>query len=175
MAAMQDTPNRRHLPLRPPLRKRDGHHAHVTNEELFFDLALEDLTRAAKLLRPIYDRTDGVDGWVSLEVSPLLAHDAAATVNAAKELHARANEPNLFIKIPGTREGLRAIEDAIFAAVGVELHAHEVGELLLNRRPREDVLFVQPAVGACVAREVDKQRLVFGLGLSQRRGIVGQE
>jgi transaldolase len=92
-----------------------------SGEELFFDLALEDLTRAATLMRPIYDRTDGVDGWVSLEVSPLLAHDAAATVNAAKELHTRADQPNLFIKIPGTREGLGAIEDAIFAGVPVNV------------------------------------------------------
>jgi transaldolase len=90
-------------------------------EELFFDLALEDLTQAAKLFRPIHDRTDGADGWVSLEVSPLLAHDAAATVRAAKELHAQADQPNLFIKIPGTREGLRAIEDAIFAGIPVNV------------------------------------------------------
>jgi len=90
-------------------------------EELFFDLALEDLTRAAKLFRPMYDRTDRVDGWVSLEVSPLLAHDAAATVNAATKLHTRADQPNLFIKIPGTREGLRAIEDAIFAGIPVNV------------------------------------------------------
>src|ERR1700730_11678216 len=84
-------------------------------EELFFDLAIEDLTRAAKLLRPIHDRTNGVDGWVSLEVSPLLAHDAAATVAAAKDLHTQADQPNLFIKIPGTREGLSAIEETIFS------------------------------------------------------------
>jgi transaldolase len=92
-----------------------------SGEALFFDLALEDLTRAAQLFRPIYDRTDGVDGWVSLEVSPLLAHDSTATVNAAKELHTRADQPNLFIKIPGTLEGLRAIEDAIFAGIPVNV------------------------------------------------------
>ena len=84
-------------------------------EELFFELALEDLTRAADLCRPIYDRTDGVDGWVSLEVSPLLAYDTASTLAAAKDLFARAGRPNLFIKIPGTSEGLPAIEEAIFA------------------------------------------------------------
>jgi transaldolase len=72
-----------------------------TGEELFFELELEDLTRAADLLRPIYDLTDGVDGWVSLEVSPLLAHDTASTLAAAKSLHARAGRPNLLIKIPG--------------------------------------------------------------------------
>jgi transaldolase len=73
---------------------------------LFFELALEDLRQAADLFRPIHDRTNGVDGWVSLEVSPLLAHDTAGTVAAAKELHAQAGRPNLFIKIPGTKEGI---------------------------------------------------------------------
>src|SRR5262249_4395358 len=82
---------------------------------IFFDIALEDLTRAADLFRPIYDRTDGVDGWVSLEVSPVLAYDTAGTLAAAKELYARAGRPNLFIKIPGTKEGLLAVEEAIFA------------------------------------------------------------
>ena len=99
-----------------------------SGEELFFELALEDLTRAADLFRPIYDRTNGVDGWVSLEVSPLLAHDTASTVAAAKSLHARAGRPNLFIKIPGTKEGLPAIEEAIFAGVPINvtlLFSHE--------------------------------------------------
>jgi len=90
-------------------------------EELFFNLALEDITRAAKLFRPIYDKTNGVDGWVSLEVSPLLAHDTASTVSEAKDLHARAAQPNLFIKIPGTKEGLPAIEEAIFAGIPVNV------------------------------------------------------
>jgi len=90
-------------------------------EDLFFDLALEDLTRAADLFRPINDRTAGVDGWVSLEVSPLLAHDAASTLGAAKKLFARAARPNLFIKIPGTKEGVPAIEEAIFAGVPVNV------------------------------------------------------
>ena len=92
-----------------------------SGEELFFDLALEDLTRAADLFRPIWDRTRGVDGWVSLEVSPLLAHDTASTLAAAKALHARAGRPNLLIKIPGTREGLPAIEEAIFAGVPINV------------------------------------------------------
>src|ERR671918_692362 len=92
-----------------------------TGEELFFELALEDLTRAADLFRPIYDRTNGVDGWVSLEVSPLLAHDTASTLAAAKALHARAGRPNLFIKIPGTTEGLPAIEEAIFAGIPINV------------------------------------------------------
>ena len=90
-------------------------------EELFFELALEDLTRAADLFRPIYDRTNGVDGWVSLEVSPLLAYDTARTLAAAKELHARSGRPNMFIKIPGTREGLPAIEEAIFSGIPINV------------------------------------------------------
>jgi transaldolase len=80
-----------------------------SSEELFFELALEDITQAADLFRPIWHKTNGVDGWVSLEVSPLLAHDTASTLAAARNLHARAGWPNLFIKIPGTREGLPAI------------------------------------------------------------------
>ena len=92
-----------------------------TDEGLFFDLALDDLTRAADLFRPVHNRTNGVDGWVSLEVSPLLAHDTASTIAAAKELSARAGRANLFIKIPGTREGLPAIEEAIFAGVPVNV------------------------------------------------------
>jgi len=92
-----------------------------SGEKLFFELALEDLRQAADLFRPIYDRTCGVDGWVSLEVSPLLAHDTKSTIGAAKELHAQAQRPNLFIKIPGTPEGLPAIEEAIFAGVPVNV------------------------------------------------------
>src|SRR2546429_585022 len=92
-----------------------------SGEDLFFELALEDLTRAADLFRPIWDRTRGVDGWVSLEVSPLLAHDTATTLAAAKTLHARAGRPNLLMKIPGTKEGLPAIEEAIFAGVPINV------------------------------------------------------
>jgi transaldolase len=92
-----------------------------SSEELFFDLALEDLTRAADLFRPIHDRTNGVDGWVSLEVSPLLAYDTANTLAAAKDLHARAGRPNLMIKIPGTEEGLPAIEEAIFSGIPINV------------------------------------------------------
>jgi transaldolase len=92
-----------------------------TGEELFFTLALDDITRAARLFRPIYDETNGVDGWVSLEVSPLLAHDTASTVREVKDLHAQAAQPNLFIKIPGTKEGLAAIEESIFAGIPVNV------------------------------------------------------
>jgi transaldolase len=92
-----------------------------SGEKLFFELALEDLKQAADLFRPVYDRTCGVDGWVSLEVSPLLAHDTKSTIEAAKNLHAQARCPNIFIKIPGTPEGLPAIEEAIFAGVPVNV------------------------------------------------------
>ncbi len=92
-----------------------------SGEALFFDLALADITEAADLFRPIHNRTDSVDGWVSLEVSPLLAHDTASTLREAKDLSARAARPNVFIKIPGTREGLPAIEEAIFAGVPINV------------------------------------------------------
>lgn len=91
------------------------------SEDLFFDLAQSDLAQAAELFRSIHDQTDGVDGWVSLEVSPLLAYDTKATIDAAKKLHAQANRSNLFIKIPGTPEGIPAIEEAIFAGVPVNV------------------------------------------------------
>lgn len=92
-----------------------------SGEEAFFDLALDDITRAADLFRPIHDKTAGVDGFVSLEVSPLLVRDTAATLAQAKELHSRGDRPNLFIKIPGTPEGLPAIEEAIFAGIPVNV------------------------------------------------------
>ncbi len=85
------------------------------------DLALDDLTRAADLFRPIHVESDGMDGWVSMEVSPLLAHDAVATVAAALAIQKQAGRPNLFVKIPGTREGLVAIEEAIFLGVPVNV------------------------------------------------------
>jgi transaldolase len=92
-----------------------------SGEKLFFELALEDVTEAADLFRPVYDQTCGVDGCVSLEVSPLLAHDTESTVAEAKDLYARAQRPNLLIKIPGTKEGLPAIEEAIFAGIPVNV------------------------------------------------------
>ena len=92
-----------------------------SGEPMFFELAIEDLTAAADIFRPIHERTDGVDGWVSLEVSPLLANDTAATIRAAATLHRQANRPNLFIKIPGTPEGLSAIEQSIFSGVAVNV------------------------------------------------------
>jgi transaldolase len=95
--------------------------AGLSNEEIFFELALDDITGAADLFRPIHERTNGVDGWVSLEVSPLLAHDSKTTLAEARDLARRANRPNVFIKIPGTKEGLPAIEEAIFAGIPVNV------------------------------------------------------
>ncbi len=92
-----------------------------TIEEIFFALALEDLQAAADLFRPVFDATDGVDGWVSLEVSPLIANDSVKTIQAAAQLHKAAARPNLFIKIPGTDEGLVAIEESIFNGVPVNV------------------------------------------------------
>ena len=127
----------------------------TAGEELFFELALEDLTRAADLFRPIWDRTRGVDGWVSLEVSPLLAHDTARTLAAAKTLHARAGRPNLLIKIPGTKEGLPAIEEATFAGVPINvtlLFSHEhylaAADAFLRGIERRVAAGLQPEVGS---------------------------
>jgi transaldolase len=93
----------------------------LSGEGLFVELALEDLRRAADLFRPEFDRTRGIDGWVSMEVSPLLANDTKATLEAAKHIHKLADRPNLYVKIPGTPEGVPAIEEAIFAGVPVNV------------------------------------------------------
>ena len=92
-----------------------------SGEGLFFELAIEDLRQAADLFRPVHDLTAGMDGWVSLEVSPSLAYDAASTIKEAVRLHAQAQRPNLFIKIPGTSEGHVAIEEAVFRGVPVNV------------------------------------------------------
>jgi transaldolase len=92
-----------------------------SGEKLFFELAIEDLCQAADLFRPVHDRTAGLDGWVSLEVSPLLAYDTRATIAAAKELHAQAGRPNVMIKIPGTSQGLPAIEESIFVGIPINV------------------------------------------------------
>lgn len=99
----------------------EGSRKGKSGESLFFDLALDDITQAADLFWPIYNQTSGVDGWASLEVPPSLAYDATKTLSAAKDLFARAGRPNVFIKIPGTKEGLQAIEDAIFAGVPINV------------------------------------------------------
>src|SRR5215470_15682365 len=92
-----------------------------SGEALFLELALEDLVRATDIFRPVHERTAGVDGWASLEVSPLLAYDTKATIAAAKDLYNRAKRPNLYIKIPGTKEGLPAIEESIFAGIPINV------------------------------------------------------
>ena len=134
---------------------REGLAEGKSGEGLFFDLALDDLTRAADLFRPVHNRTNGVDGWVSLEVSPLLAHDTASTLAAAKALSARAERPNLFIKIPGTKEGLPAIEEAIFAGVPVNVtllfsreHYVAAAEAYLRGIERRIAAGLNPQVGS---------------------------
>jgi transaldolase len=127
----------------------------LSGEKLFFEIALEDLRRAADIFRSIWDRTDGVDGWVSLEVSPLLAYDTAKTISAAKELFARAARPNLFIKIPGTKQGLPAIEEAIFAGIPVNVtllfsreHYVAAGDAFLRGIERRVDAGLKPEVGS---------------------------
>jgi transaldolase len=100
---------------------REKAQAGLAGEDLFIELALEDLRRAADLFRPEFDRTRGVDGWVSMEVSPLLANDTKTTIAAALRIHKQANRPNLYVKIPGTPAGVPAIEEAIFAGVPVNV------------------------------------------------------
>src|SRR5256712_6968891 len=126
-----------------------------SGEDVIFELALEDLTQAADLFRPIWDRTSRVDGWVSLEVSPMLAHDTASTLTAAKTLHARARRSNLLIKIPGTKEGLPAIEEAIFAGIPINvtlLFSHEqyvaAAEAFLRGIERRVAAGLDPEVGS---------------------------
>jgi transaldolase len=100
---------------------RDKVKAGQSGEALFLELALEDLRRAATLFRPIFDATAGVDGWVSMEVSPLLANDTAGSIEAAARIYRQADRPNLFVKIPGTPEGIPAIEESIFAGVPINV------------------------------------------------------
>jgi transaldolase len=126
-----------------------------SGEDLFFDLAVEDLRRAADLFAPIHQRTDGVDGWVSLEVSPLLAYDTGRTVSAAKALHAKAGRPNLFIKIPGTPEGLPAVTEAIAAGIPVNVtllfsadHYRAAAGAYLDGVERRVAAGLDPAVGS---------------------------
>jgi transaldolase len=134
-----------------------------SGEKLFFELAIEDLSQAADMFRPVWDRTNGVDGWVSLEVSPLLAYDAASTSTAARELHARAQRSNLFIKIPGTEEGLPAIEQSIFAGVPVNVtllfsreHYVAAAEAYLRGIERRIAAGLNPDVGSVASLFVSR-------------------
>jgi transaldolase len=153
-----------------------------SGEETFFPLALADLTRAADLFHPIFARTDGVDGWVSLEVSPLLAHDTNSTLTAALDLHKRAGKPNLFIKIPGTAEGLPAIEAAIFAGVPVNvtlLFSREqyfaAAEAYLRGVERRIAAGLNPAVASVASLFVSRWDVAVGgkipAELTNRLGI----
>ena len=168
-----------------------------SDETLFFDLALSDLTRAADLFRPIHDRTNGVDGWVSLEVSPLLAHDTAQTIAAAKDLFARAARPNLLIKIPGTKEGLPAIEEAIFAGIPINVtllfsreHYVAAAEAFLRGIERRIDAGLNPNIGSVASLFVsrwdvavmdkvpDELRDQLGIAIAKRtykayRGLLG--
>lgn len=162
----------------------------LAGEELFFELAIEDLRRAADLFLPIHQRTNGVDGWVSLEVSPLLAYDTARTVDAARVLHARAERPNLFIKIPGTPQGLPAITAAIAAGVPVNVtllfsadHYLAAADAFLKGIEQRVAEGLDPAVGsvasvfmsrwdAAVAKQVPtdlKDMLALAVGLDVYR------
>jgi transaldolase len=152
-----------------------------SGEALFLELALEDVTRAAKLFRPIHDQTDGVDGWVSLEVSPLLAYDTASTLAEAKDLSRRAGQPNLFIKIPGTKEGLPAIEEAIFAGVPINvtlLFSREqyvaAAEAYLHGVERRIDAGLNPAVGSVASLFVSRwDAAVMGKVPDSLRGKLG--
>src|SRR5215475_6265248 len=134
---------------------RDKMRQNRSVETLFFELAVEDLTQAADLFRPIHERTDGIDGWVSLEVSPTLAYDTASTLAQARELHAQAGRSNLFIKIPGTQEGLPAIEEAIFAGIPINVtllfsreHYVSAAEAFLRGIERRIDAGLNPGVGS---------------------------
>src|ERR1700742_4134347 len=146
-----------------------------SGETLFFQLAIEDLAQAADLFRPIWDRTNGVDGWVSLEVSPLLAHDTVSTIAAAKELHAQARRPNLFIKIPGTKEGLPAIEESIFAGVPVNVtllfsreHYLAAAEAYLRGIERRIAAGLNPDVGSVASLFVSRWDVAVASKVPQR-------
>lgn len=153
-----------------------------SGEDLFFDLALDDLRRAAEMFQPIFARTDGVDGWVSLEVSPLLAHDTDSTLAAARDLHQRGRKPNLFIKIPGTPEGLLAIEAATFAGIPVNvtlLFSREqyvaAADAYLRGIERRITAGLNPAVGSVASLFVSRWDVAVGgkvpAELANRLGI----
>ena len=132
-----------------------------SGEELYFELSLEDLVHAADLLRPIYDQTEGVDGWVSLEVSPLLTHDADRIFTAAVDLCARGRRPNFFITIPGTKEGLSAVEEAIFAGVPVNVsllyslkHYQAAAGAFLRGIERRIAVGLNPNVGSVASMSI---------------------
>jgi transaldolase len=156
--------------------------AGLAGEELFVELALEDLRRAADLFRPIFDRTHGIDGWVSMEVSPLLANDTQTTIDAALRIHKQADRPNLYVKIPGTPAGVPAIEAAIFAGVPVNVtllfsreHYLRVAEAYMRGIERRIAAGLDPRIGSVASLFVSRwDRAVAGKvpqELSNRLGI----
>jgi transaldolase len=137
--------------------------AGLSGEELFVELALEDLRRAADLFRPIFDRTQGIDGWVSMEVSPLLANDTQTTIDAALRIHKQADRPNLYVKIPGTPAGVPAIEAAIFAGVPVNVtllfsreHYLRVAEAYMRGIERRIAAGLDPRIGSVASLFVSR-------------------
>lgn len=93
----------------------------LNDEALFFELAIQDIQQAADLFLPVFHKTNGLDGFVSIEVSPLLAYDTESTLKSAREIHRKVNRPNVFIKIPGTPEGVPAIEAAIAEGIPINV------------------------------------------------------
>lgn len=142
---------------------REKTRAGKSGEDLFFELALEDLTKAADLFYPEHTASDGLDGWVSLEVSPLLANDTTASLHAAKQLYMQAKRPNLFIKIPGTPAGIPAIEEAIFAGVPINVtllfsheHYHAAAEAYMRGIERRIAAGLHPEVGSVASLFVSR-------------------
>ena len=175
---------------------REKAKAGLSGEALFFELAIEDLQRAADLFLPIHERTHGIDGWCSLEVSPELAYDTEKTVAAAKDLHERAGRRNLFIKIPGTDEGLPAIEEAIAAGVPVnvtllfdEAHYRAAADAYMKGIERRVAHNQDPFVGSVASVFISrwdssvsesvpdelKNDLGLAIGLDVYRGVQGAE
>src|SRR5712691_904366 len=172
----------------------------LAEEDIFFDLAIEDLQAAADLFRPIWSRTNGVDGWVSLEVSPRIAYDPESTIEAAVDLHAKAERPNLFIKIPATAEGLPAIEEAIFAGVPINVtllfsreHYLATAEAYMRGIERRVDAGLDPAVGSVASvfvsrwdtahestEQPDEQHNMLGIAMAKRtynayRGVLDSD
>ncbi len=135
----------------------------LVGEELFFELVLEDVRHAADLFRPVYDQTDGMDGWVSLNVSPFLAYDTINTLNAVKDLYVRARRPNILIAIPGTRENLPVVEEAILAGVPVNVtllfsceHYLAASEAFLRGIERRITAGLKPNVGSVASLSISR-------------------
>jgi transaldolase len=173
--------------------------AGLAGESLFLELALEDLRRAADLFRPTFVKSGAMDGWVSMEVSPLLLEDANTTVSVAAQIHRDANRPNLFVKIPGTQAGLTAIEESIFAGVPINVtllfsSAHYLAaaeaymrgierRIAAGRDPRVNSvasIFVSRWDRAVSAKVPEELRNRLGIAIAQRtyrayRGLLGSK